>query len=149
MNKWMVLKIREATDNDSRGLTDLTVQLGYTSTVESMKARFNNIQQHPDYYTLIADYNGKIIGMIGLSKSYYYEVDGFYVRILALVVDSNHRNQGIGKKLIEDAENWARKAGAVGISLNSGKRPERMEAHQFYKNRGYREKSIGFVKSLL
>ncbi len=40
-------------------------------------------------------------------KGFYYELDGFYVRIVALVVDSNYRNKGIGKKLLEEAESWA------------------------------------------
>ncbi len=143
------MEIREAITSDIGALTDLMVHLGYPSTLENMKTRFYTIQQHPDYHTLVAAYNSEIVGMIGLSKSYYYEMDGFYIRILALVVDSNYRNKGIGKALIEGAENWARKLGAVGVSLNSGNRPERMAAHQFYRNRGYSEKSIGFVKSLI
>ena len=140
---------REATESDIGCLADLVTQLGYPSSFETMKIRFGLIQQHPDYQTILAEYNGKVVGMIGLSKSYYYEMDGFYVRILALIVDSNYRNQGIGKKLIDDAEKWARTIGASGISLNTGNRPERLATHRFYKNRGYNEKSIGFVKSLL
>jgi N-acetylglutamate synthase-like GNAT family acetyltransferase len=90
--------IREASASDIGALTDLMIQLGYPSTFENMKTRFSKIEQHPDYQTLIAVYDDKIIGMIGLSKSYFYEKDGFYIRILALVVDSNYRNKGIGKK---------------------------------------------------
>lgn len=36
--------------------------------------------------------------------------------------------------------------GVSGIALNSEKRPERTAAHRFYKNNGFAEKSIGFVK---
>ncbi|WP_242634692.1 GNAT family N-acetyltransferase [Bacillus timonensis] len=114
-----------------------------------MKKRFIKIKSSPDYQTLLASYDGKIVGMIGMVKGYYYEFDGFYVRILALVVDSNYRNKGIGKKILEEAEYWARTIGAIGIGLNSGNRTERMKAHKFYKNMGYVEKSIGFAKSLI
>ena len=141
--------IRALTESDIGRLTDLLLQLGYPSNIGTLKNRFEKIRQHPDYQTLVAEYDGKVVGMIGLSKSYYYELDGFYVRILALIVDSDYRNQGIGKKLIDDAEKWARTIGASGISLNTGNRPERLATHRFYKNRGYNEKSIGFVKSLL
>ncbi|MEK5101035.1 GNAT family N-acetyltransferase [Cytobacillus sp. FSL M8-0252] len=143
------MEIREATVNDIEELTSLIEQLGYPSTIENMKTRFSNIESSPDYHTLLASYDGKIVGMIGMVKGYYYEMDGFYVRIVALVVDSNYRSKGIGKKLLENAESWARKIGATGIGLNSGSRPERENAHRFYKNMGYVEKSIGFAKNLI
>lgn len=143
------MEIREATLNDINKLTDLMEHLGYPTTIENMETRFRNIEASPDYHTLLATYDGKIVGMIGLVKGYYYEMDGSYVRIVALVVDSNYRSKGIGKKLINEAENWARTIGATGIGLNSGNRPERIKAHEFYRNQGYVEKSIGFVKSLV
>lgn len=143
------MKIREAKINDIVELTSLVEQLGYPTTIESMKTRFNNIESSPDYHTLLASFDGKIVGMIGLIKGYYYEMDGSYVRIVAFVVDSKFRGKGIGKKLLEEAESWARSIGANGIGLNSGNRSERFNAHKFYKNMGYVEKSIGFAKSLI
>ncbi|MEC1153960.1 GNAT family N-acetyltransferase [Cytobacillus horneckiae] len=44
-----------------------------------------------------------------------YELYGLYVRIVVLVVDSNYRNKGIGKQLLEEAESWAKEIGATGI----------------------------------
>ncbi len=143
------MEVRKATVNDIEGLTALMDHLGYPTALDNMKMRFSNIEQNPDYHTLVASYDGKIVGMIGLIRGYYYEMDGSYVRIAALVVDSNYHNKGIGKKLLEEAECWARKIGAAGIGLNSGNRPERSNAHQFYRNRGYVEKSVGFAKSLI
>ncbi|WP_419880526.1 GNAT family N-acetyltransferase [Peribacillus sp. B-H-3] len=143
------MEIRDATLNDINELTFLMEQLGYPTTIENMETRFKNIELNPDYKTLLATYDGKVVGMIGLLKGYYYEMDGCYVRIVALVVNSSYRSKGIGKKLIAEAENWSRKIGATGIGLNSGNRPERVNAHKFYKNRGYVEKSIGFAKGLI
>lgn len=60
--------------------------------------------------------------MSGLCTGLFYEFDGSYVRIVAFVVDSNYRRKGIGEKLIHEAENWARKQGAITIGLNSGNR---------------------------
>ncbi|WP_050616233.1 GNAT family N-acetyltransferase [Bacillus testis] len=143
------MEIRDATINDIEELTSLIEQLGYPTTIENMKTRFSNIESSPDYRTILASYEGKVVGMIGMIKEYYYEMDGFYVRIVALVVDSHYRSKGIGKKLLEGAESWARRIGATGIGLNSGNRPERVQAHRFYKNMGYVEKSIGFAKNLI
>jgi GNAT superfamily N-acetyltransferase len=97
---------------------------------------------------LVAEYNEDVVGMIGLCSGYFYEKNGLYVRIVALVVESKYRNMGIGKKLMEEAENWARKQGAISIGFNSGNREERKNAHQFYLQMGYQEKSKGFVKKL-
>lgn len=143
------MEIRDATLNDVNELTILMEQLGYPTTIENMETRFKNIALNPDYKTFVAISEGSVVGMIGLLKGYYYEMDGYYVRIVALVVNTRYRNKGIGKKLIEEAENWSRNIGATGIGLNSGNRPERVNAHTFYINRGYIEKSIGFVKSLI
>jgi GNAT superfamily N-acetyltransferase len=143
------MEIRKATMNDIKEITNLMEHLGYPTTIEQMKKRFSNIESSPDYHTLLASYDDKIVGMIGLVKGYYYELDGLYVRIVALVVDSNHRNKGIGKQLLKEAEIWAKKIGATGIGLNSGNRPERINAHKFYKNSGYAEKSVGFAKRLI
>ena len=142
------MEIRAATVNDIKELTALMEHLGYPTTIDNMKIRFSHIKQNPYYHTLLASYEGKVVGMVGLFKGYYYEMDGCYVRIVALVVDPNYRNKGIGKKLLEEAECWARNIGATGIGLNSGNRQERIDAHKFYRNRGYVEKSVGFTKSL-
>jgi GNAT superfamily N-acetyltransferase len=142
------MNIRKATLHDIPSLTSLMGELGYPTTVLEMEIRFKNIESNPSYHTLVAEHEGHVVGMIGLMSAFYYEKTGIYVRIVALVVNSQYRKMGIGRALIEEAENWARKQGAIGIVLNSGNREERKEAHQFYIRRGYEGKSIGFYKSL-
>lgn len=87
--------------------------------------------------------------MAGLCTGLSNEYDGSYVRIAAFVVDLNYRRNGIGEKLIQQSESWARDQGAIVIALNSGNREERKGAHQFYLKMGYEVKSIGFGKSLI
>jgi len=143
------MEIRKAASEDIKELASLMGELGYPTTLEQMKVRFHNIEGASDHYTLVAGYKGRIVGMIGFHTGFLYSEDGIYVRIIALVVDSSVRSKGIGKLLLAEAENYARKLGANGIVLNSGNRSEREHAHQFYKNMGYSAKSTGFVKSLL
>lgn len=143
------MNIRKATINDVPELVSLMDQLGYPTSVDTFKIRFNAITVNQHYYTLVAELDRKVIGMVGLCTSLFYEYDGSYVRIVAFVVDPNHRRKGIGKKLIQEAENWAKEQGAIAIGLNSGNREERKNAHQFYLNMGYKDKSIGFSKSLV
>ncbi|MEK4486337.1 GNAT family N-acetyltransferase [Psychrobacillus sp. FSL H8-0484] len=140
--------IREATLDDVSELALLMEQLGYPTSSENMQLRFNNIETKLNYHTLVAEYEGNIVGMVGLSINYTYEIDGSYARILAFVVNSSYRNKGIGTKLVQEAEEWASRQGAIAIALNSGNRPERIAAHKFYTYMGYEGKSTGFVKNL-
>ena len=141
--------IREAISHDVTELAQLMGQLGYPTSTEEMQVRMNNIKSNSNYHTLVVEFEGSIVGMAGVSIGYFYELDGSYARILAFVVDFNYRKQGIGANLIHKAEEWARKQGVTSIVLNSGIRPERLNAHQFYKSVGYEERSIGFAKNLI
>lgn len=144
----MAVEIRKATINDVPVLAELMEQLGYSTTIQSMTSRFRHIELNPDYHTFVATVNEEVIGMIGLIKCFYYQMDGVYVKIAALVVDSRFRNEGVGKQLVHEAEKWAKSLGATGMSVNSGNRPERLDAHRFYKKMGYEDKSTGFAKYL-
>ena len=142
------MKIRTACKKDIPQLAGLIEQLGYPTTVEEMEGRFTAIESAGHYHTLVAEIDGKIAGMAGLCKGLFYEYEGSYVRIVAFVVDSNHRRRGIGKQLLLETERWAKEQGAIAIGLNSGNRSERLAAHSFYASKGYETKSIGFSKRL-
>ncbi|MDQ0188187.1 GNAT family N-acetyltransferase [Cytobacillus sp. FSL W7-1323] len=143
------MEIRKATSNDIKELASLMEQLGYQTSIEQMRVRFNNIEATTNHYTLVAIYKEKIVGMVGFHTGVLYNKDGIYARVIAFVVDSKFRNKGIGRRLLTEAESIAINSGADGIGLNSGNRTERDNAHQFYKNMGYEAKSIGFVKALI
>ena len=141
-------KIRDAEAADLPSLAELMNELGYATSVADMKIRFQNISNHADYKTLIALEGHEIVGMVGVTKNYSYEQNGIFARVVALVTKSAYRRSGVGKCLIEAAENWAREIGAAKLLVNCGNREERTTAHSFYKNFGYEIKSSGYVKGL-
>src|SRR5690554_6977436 len=102
------LVIRDLTLDDYRALKFLLDELGYPSTEAEVKERLNNIIPDKNFKTLLAEVQGKVVGFIGLSKSYAYERNGCYVRIMALVVAREYRNMGIGTQLVAKAEEWAK-----------------------------------------
>jgi GNAT superfamily N-acetyltransferase len=71
-----------------------------------------------------------------------------FVVIGGLVVDSNHRREGIGRALIEHGEEWARKQGCSVVRLWSSS--SRSASHQFYERLGYRniKTQYSFLKAL-
>lgn len=144
------IHIREVqiTDTDILSLSNLMTELGYETAHNEMKVRLTHIQMHDDYKTFLATINNKVVGMIGMARNYYYEQNGIYVRVLALVIAQGFRQHGIGRQLMKASEEWARKIGADRILLNCGNREERKIAKLFYQKIGYQIKSSGFVKNL-
>lgn len=140
--------IREYMPDDADSLAALTTEMGYPTTGQEMTDRMALISQHPDYETAVAVAGGEIAGYIGLCKSRFWEQNGHFIRIQALVVKKESRRLGIGQKLVDFAEQRARQTGANMLILNCGNRPERAAAHLFYPRMGFVPKSTGYVKKL-
>ncbi len=140
--------IRPANEEDVVDLAKLMGELGYPTTEKEMEQRFNKINSNSLYHTIVAEIDGEIVGMIGMFLGFGYEKNEDYIRIVALVVDSNYRKQGIGGELIQAAGEWALKKGVQKIALNSGNRSDRKDAHKFYTNRGFEGSATGFYKVL-
>lgn len=140
--------IREFQLNDIASLADLTIVLGYNTTIEQMMKRMETIVQLDNYWTFVAVLDNNIVGYIGLNKNYFWEQDGHFIRIQALVVSKEYRRLSIGQKLIEAAEKLAKQINAKLIVLNCGNRDERKSAHQFYPKVGFEPKSTGYIKSI-
>ena len=64
----------------------------------------------------------------------YIEADPFVV-VGGLVVDRNHRGQGVGRMLLEHAEEWATQHGCSIVRVWSS--TARSAAHRFYERLGY------------
>ncbi|MEK4426063.1 GNAT family N-acetyltransferase [Solibacillus sp. FSL K6-1523] len=143
------MNIRPMILEDTSKLGDLMNYLGYPSTNLKVQERLNSILNLPDYQTYVAEFNGELVGFVGMCKQIAYEFDGPYVRVLALVVHGEFRRKNIGQSLMLAVEDWAKKNHCTVITLNSGNREERIAAHRFYENLGYTGKSTGFSKSLI
>jgi len=140
------VQIRDACLRDSSVIARLMSQLGYPTSSDEMKERLAGILPNSDYMTLIAEVQKDAVGVIGIGVNRYYEKNGVYGRLLALVVDERWRGQGIGASLVAQAEHWLKEREVTSIVVNSGK--HRDEAHRFYKQLGYEETGVRLVKSL-
>ena len=76
----------------------------------------------------MVDPKGKFVG--GLTGSTYLK----WLYVDLLFVEAKYRGQGIGKRLLQEAEAWARKRGCRGINLNT----ITFQAPGFYRKMGYR-----------
>lgn len=135
--------------DDVGSLAVLTSQLGYTTSLEDMQSRMESIEPLNDYKTIVAVLGKRVVGYIALHKGFFWEQNGCFIRIQALVVLNSHREKGIGRGLIKQAEIWAHEMEAQSILLNCGARPERDTAHQFYYSVGFQKKSVGYCKQII
>jgi GNAT superfamily N-acetyltransferase len=75
-----------------------------------------------------------------------YVRSGWYAQLLVLAVDEKARRGGVGRKLVEAAEEWARERGADVMIVHSGR--QRTGAHAFYERVGYEATGVRFKKKL-
>ena len=131
------LKIRRMAETDAEVVAALAGELGYPNEVESISRRIRAIGEFDlDLLLVAVDATDRPVGFIQAHRVCIIEV-GFRVEILGLVVSSSARRSGIARRLIEEAETWAKNIGADAISVRSN--TKRIEAHLFYPALGYKK----------
>ena len=63
-----------------------------------------------------------------------------------MVVTPEAQGRGLGKQLLREAERRGRAGGAARIEITSGS--QRTDAHKFYRDNGYSDGTVRFVKYL-
>lgn len=134
--KTAALSIRRATLSDAPQLALLARQLGYPSTTEEVAARLQEILHHDEHVIFVAERPSS--GIAAYIEIFPFRTLGSDPRIEigSFVVDESCRSQGVGRLLLEHAEQWARSQGYKEASLRSN--VIRGRAHLFYENFGYR-----------
>ena len=135
MTETLSLTIRFAWSEDAEALAKLADQLGYPSTVEQVRRRFETLVKKSDENAVfVAEADGKILGWVHVHL-YRLLVDDPETEIGGLVVDDTVRGQRIGERLMQAAEAWALEKGCSSVYLRSN--VIRTRAHEFYKRLGY------------
>ncbi|RZU10205.1 putative N-acetyltransferase YhbS [Kribbella rubisoli] len=144
------MNIRPATRADAIAVNELLGQLGYPQ--DGADATADRIQvwaDDPALAAYVAESDGDVLGVIAVHVAPFFQRDGSWARIVALVVSNQARRQGIATQLMAAAESFAADRGCVRIDLNSAN--DRHDAHAFYQDLGYVEQtdtSTRFLRSL-
>jgi GNAT superfamily N-acetyltransferase len=100
-----------------------------------MKARLSRVKPAADNAVFVAESReGEVIGWLHVSVSQLLEVP-LRAEVNGLVVAEGQRSKGAGAKLLDSAEDWARKKKCSSMSVRSNVIRER--AHAFYERHGY------------
>ncbi len=131
-----MFSVRQMFEHDCTSIADLSGELGYQNTVELIKARFNYLARYPDTAMFVAlDTLSTIVGWVHVDGTRTLTSPAF-AEIMSLVVTAKHRRQGVGRRLVAEAESWSRTGGYSHLRLRSGMQ-RADEAHMFYSSLGF------------
>jgi ribosomal protein S18 acetylase RimI-like enzyme len=101
-----------------------------------------------DRFVLVAERDGAVIGYVffGLEGVDYMALRGPAGAIYDLVVDPEHRRQGVGKILMEAALAELAKCGAPRAVLSTAEKNE--GAHRLFEREGFRRTMIEMTREL-
>ena len=127
--------MRPAVDGDAAAIALLATQLGYASDAVQVTARLALLKDHPDIRALVAEQDGRVVGLMGLMVFPAFHRDGLHGYVTAMVVDETARGGGIGAALLKAGEAWFAERGVKRVNLTTALHRE--DAHLFYEKNGY------------
>lgn len=137
--------LRDAKPSDAPRLVELIHFLGHEVDEKSVRKNLTRLKKLGE--TPIVAVEGKqVIGLIGVHAMTTVHRPAPVGRIPVLVVAEEAHRRGLGRMLVEAAEQWCRKQGCQIVEVTSNDR--RGEAHAFYRHMGYERTSIRFMKKL-
>ena len=139
------IQIRQVVESDFQDICLLSKELGYECDEQKVKKRIKYILKNTKDIIFVAEQGDEVIGYIHGSP-YELIFEDSLVNILGLVVKGQHRKLGVGGKLMEKLESWAKENGFSGVRLVSG--ADRLNAHKFYESHEYvyRKDQKNFIK---
>lgn len=127
--------IRAPEARDYSHMAELAGQLGYAASTEEIARRLGGMSESHEQAVFVAELpGGEIAGWIGVFVYRCVETD-VRAEVSGLVVANGCRSQGVGQRLLKQAEQWAREHGCDAIGLRSN--VIRGRAHAFYEREGY------------
>jgi GNAT superfamily N-acetyltransferase len=127
--------ILRARSSDALRLAELSSELGYPATAAEIAGRLRKLKAASPNALFVAESpDAKVVGWAHVSVTHLLEA-GTRAELNGLIVAEGERSLGAGARLLEAAEEWARKHGCPVMSVRSNVIRER--AHKFYERQGY------------
>jgi GNAT superfamily N-acetyltransferase len=141
----MDLTVRDARAADADDIALLLEQLGYPSGASAVQARLERLAIVGDR-VVVAEVDGRAVGVAHVQVSPALERERPVAKIGALVVDEEHRSQGVGRALLRAVEDEARARGCGLLFVTTSE--SRDDAHAFYERTGLEHAGRRYVRTL-
>ncbi len=131
------IRIRKARRSDAERIAQLSGELGYPATPAQIATRLRQLKPASKHAVFVAESPDAATGLVGwlhVSVSHLLESD-IRAEVNGLIVAEGQRSAGAGAKLLEAAEEWARRHGGQAMNVRSN--VIRARAHVFYERNGY------------
>ena len=143
MNQAEIL-VRRATVSDAPPISELLSELGYPLKIADVKGNIALLSASFSDVVLVAEAGFSIIGLISFHVVPLFHVIGKLGRITVLVVSAQWQRRGVGRQLVQAAEEFGWSQGCLRIEVTSG--DHRAGAHKFYQSLGYQLDESRFIK---
>lgn len=130
-----MVQIRRLAPEDAGSVTRLLAQLGYPTKEAEVRKRIDAWARDNRGAAFGAGVDDHLAGCAAIHVIPFFERPGARARLVALVVDGEHRQRGVGRALVEHCRHFARRQGATEIEVTS--RRTRTDADRFYTSLGF------------
>ena len=127
-------EIRRAQLADAAEMARLSDELGYPMPTAEMTRRLAVLLANERHYVVVAASGERLFGWMHVEHRFSLE-GGDRAELMGLVVDSTARRRGLGRELVDVAENWALAHGLSSLTVRSN--ATRTLSHPFYESLGY------------
>jgi GNAT superfamily N-acetyltransferase len=139
--------IRPPRPTDSAAIASLMGELGYPAWPDEIPPRLKELALDAKSSAVwVAELDGEAVGIVTARQFPAIHQSTPVVWLTVLVVAERARGRGVGTRLVNEVEEWARDQGARRIALTSALHRE--EAHDFYRRLGYEHTGVRLAKTL-
>ena len=150
----MTPSIRQATEADLPAVLNLYAQpdmdQGHTLSIGQAQQLLQTFAHYPSYRLFVAcepTQPGQVVGSYALLVMHNLAHRGTPSAIVEdVVVATAYQRQGVGRAMMQHAQNLAQTAGCYKLVLSSNLR--RAQAHAFYRSLGFEQHGLSFRMEL-
>jgi len=136
--------VRLAQAKDAPAIALLIGELGYKVSDQVILKKLNHFAEQKSGEAFVATEGEHVLGCISVHVQELFHAPGRLGRITSLVVNKRAEGAGVGRALMERANDYFRTSGCVRAEVTSG--DHRPATHRFYVANGYAQDERRFVK---
>lgn len=138
-----VIRSARPADRDSVWPLARDFATSYTLDRSAFDATWERLVVAPDTLLVVAEVaEDDVVGYLSANLHWTFLANGPVAWVEEVMVEQAHRRSGVGRHLVDHAEEWARSAGAGYLALASRR------AGLFYLALGYEDSATFFKKTL-